>query len=299
MTSRLSLKTQLALLTTIVLWASAFTLIRVSLESYSPGGMALLRFLVASIVMWFIYQRRTDRRSIRGIDLLLSMAIGAIGIGWYNIGLAYGELVVPSGIAGFIASQTPVVIAVLSIVFLHEKMHWTRLSGLALSVLGMVLIALSRGLSFSFSGGVACILFACFSASVYFILQKSLLKKYHFIDLTTYAVWGATLFLLIFSHALFLDVQHASLKATVSVIYLGLLPGSIAYLTWAYVLSQIPATRAASFLYFMPILAAVLGCVFLNEKLPLLAIVGGFVALLGVFVVNQSYRMAKNSASTV
>ncbi|MCC2667478.1 MAG: eamA, partial [Gammaproteobacteria bacterium] len=47
--NKLTLKTKLALLTTVVLWASAFVAIRAGLQGYSPGGLALLRFLIASV----------------------------------------------------------------------------------------------------------------------------------------------------------------------------------------------------------------------------------------------------------
>ena len=39
----------------VVLWASAFVGIRIGLKGYSPGSLALLRYLIASASMIFIY----------------------------------------------------------------------------------------------------------------------------------------------------------------------------------------------------------------------------------------------------
>ncbi len=57
-------KTKIAVATAIILWASAFVGIRAGLHGYSPEGLALLRFLVASIVMGLFYFCSTKTKVI-------------------------------------------------------------------------------------------------------------------------------------------------------------------------------------------------------------------------------------------
>lgn len=293
--TKLTLKTKLALLTTVILWASAFVAIRAGLQGYSPGGLALLRFLIASIIIYFMfYWSRKERLPIQSRDLYRVLFAGAIGIGCYHIALNYGEISVPSGMASFIVSQTPVVTTLLAVFFLHERIHRYGLVGMLLSGIGVAMIALSHHAEFGFYLSVLYVLFACFAGGLYIILQKPLLQKYKAIHLTAYAMWGGTIVLSVFLPDLIHDLQHTSLKATATVIYLAVFPGVIGYSTWGYALSKIPASRAASFLYSMPIFATLIGWVWLGEVPALMAFVGGLVALLGVWIVNRSYKRLVN-----
>jgi drug/metabolite transporter (DMT)-like permease len=292
----LTLKTKLALLTTVVLWASAFVAIRAGLQGYSPGGLALLRFLIASVAIYFVFYRssRKGRPSIQRRDLYRGLFSGVVGIGCYNIALNYGETLVPSGMASFIVSQMPVVTALLAVFFLNERITHDGCLGMGLSVIGVAMIALSHHAEFGFYLSVLYVIFACLAGGIYNILQKPLLQKYKAVDLTAYAIWGGTIVLSVFLPDLIHDMQHTSFKATLVVFYLAIFPGVIGYSTWAYALSKIPASRAASFLYAMPIFATLIGWIWLSEVPTMMAFIGGLVALLGVWIVNHSYRRVIN-----
>jgi drug/metabolite transporter (DMT)-like permease len=287
----LTLKTKLALLTTVVLWGSAFVAIRAGLENYSPGGLALLRLLISSVIIYFIlYRSRKERSLIKKRDLYRVLFAGAIGIGCYNIALNYGEILVPAGMASFIVSQIPVVTTLLAVLFLRERMNRYGVLGMLLSVVGVAMIAFSHRAEFGFYLSVLYIIFACFAVGCYNILQKPLLQQYKAIHLTAYAIWGGTIVLSVFLPNLIHDLQHTTFKATAIVVYLGIFPGVIGYSTWNYALSKIPASHAASFLYFMPVFATLIGWVWLGEVPTLIALIGALIALLGVWVVNYSYK---------
>src|SRR4051812_15811907 len=98
-----SLKTKFALAITILLWASAFVGIRAGLQGYSPGALALFRFLIASVCMGVICLGFPENRhKINFTDTWRLFLLGAVAIAGYHIALNYGELTVPSGIASFI-----------------------------------------------------------------------------------------------------------------------------------------------------------------------------------------------------
>src|SRR5579883_3143052 len=119
----MSYKIKIALVVTVFLWASAFVGIRAGLLGYSPEGLALLRYLIASICMGIIYFRLPQRSTMRFFDICALLAIGAVGIGIYNITLNHGELTVSSGMSSFIISQSPIITTVFAIIFLREKLN--------------------------------------------------------------------------------------------------------------------------------------------------------------------------------
>ncbi len=283
-------KTKIALFVAILLWASAFVGIREGLKEYSPEGLALLRYLIASVFIGIVYFRLPARNHIPYKDICALLIIGALGIGAYSITLNYGELVISSGMASFIISQSPIITTICAMIFLGERLNFLRVMGFLISVMGVVLIAFGEVGGFKWNASITYILLATFLGGCYSILQKPFLKKYHAIEATTYVIWGGTLFLLMYTPKLHHDLLGASVVTTLTITYLGIFPAAIGYIGWNYALAEIPASRAVSFLYFMPFLAMILGWVLLGEVPILLSVGGGIVAMLGVWLVNQSYH---------
>lgn len=284
-------KTKFAVMTSILLWASAFVGIRVGLQEYSPESLALLRFIVASICMSIVYFRFSKRSETKLLDVIKMMGLGVVGIGVYNITLNYGELTVNSGMASFIISQSPIIAALMAIPFLGERLTLTRMIGFIVSFLGVVLISVGQTGEFTFETGVLLVFIAACSGSIFAVLQKPFLKRYTAIEATTYAMWGGTLFLAVYTPTLLNELPRASFVSTLTIIYLGIFPAAIGYLAWSYVLKEMPAARAMSFLYFVPFVATLLGWLFLNEVPTLLSMMGAMLAIAGVWLVNQSYRV--------
>jgi drug/metabolite transporter (DMT)-like permease len=202
--------------------------------------------------------------------------------------LNYGEIAVPAGITSFLISLSPLITLLFAVIFLREEVGAKMIMGMLISMFGIVLIMLSKTNSFNFHIGVLYVLIATFISGIYSVLQKPFLRKYHAIEVTAYIIWGATLFLLIYSPEMLTHLKSASWHATGAVIYLGIFPAAIGYVAWSYGLKEMPASQAANYLYLMPIIATLLGWIWLNEIPGILSLVGGLFALLGVWMVNYT-----------
>src|SRR5690606_32773914 len=91
------------------------------------------------------------------------------------------------------------------------------------------------------------------------------------------------------------ELQQAPAAAIVGVVYLGAVPTALAFTTWAYALSRMPAGRLGVTTYVVPAIVVALGFLFFQEIPTLLAIVGGVVCLVGVALSRQSSRAATPS----
>ena len=289
MTAKLSLKTQLIVAFTMFFWGSAFVGIRVSLVSYSPGSMALFRFLIASFCMLLIYLGLKKRTPISWRECLKLLSLGATSIAVYHVALNQGEVTVASGIASFIVSQAPIITAVLAYFFLNERFTRLGVLGLVISFIGVFIIFKANDVAIRVELGVLYILIAALASSVYSVWQKPFLKKFHAIEVTAFLIWGGTFLLLFYLPDLWREIPKASLLATASVVYLGIFPAAIAYLGWSYVLSKMSASRATNYLYFMPIISSLMGWWLLGEVPAPMALFGCVIALVGVWVVNYSH----------
>jgi len=289
MRTRVDGRTLLAIGATLLFWASAFAGIRVGLEAYSPGHVALLRFLVASAVI-AIYALVTRMPLPNVRDLPAILILGFLGITVYHVGLNYGEVTVTAGAASLLIASGPLFTALLATVFLGERLKILGWAGMCVSFMGVALIALGEGEGVRFDPGAFPILLAALGTSLYFVFQKPYLKKYSALQFAAYSIWAGTLYMLVFLPGLIPAVRAAPLEATLTIAYLGVFPAALAYVTWTYTLSRAPASIATSFLYLSPPLATLMAWIWLKEVPTAISLGGGVLALLGVIIVNTRGR---------
>ncbi len=75
-----------------------------------------------------------------------------------------------------------------------------------------------------------------------------------------------------------------------TMVYLGVFPTAIGYIAYAYALSRMNASVAASFLYLVPVLAYLIAWLWIEETPTALSLLGGAITLCGVLVVNRRTR---------
>ncbi|MFC1984088.1 DMT family transporter [Chloroflexota bacterium] len=279
--------TIIALSIALLLWSSSYAAVRASLPAFTPGHIALLRFLIASILL-AIFAFSTHIKLPKLKDVPMIFLLGFLGVFVFHTAQNYGMITVTAGSSGMTMGSVPIFTAVLAAIFLREKLKLWCWFSIFISFLGVFLIALGEREGVKFDLGIVLILTATIAAAVYFVLQKPYLIKYTALQLVTYMIWAGTLPLLVFTPGLIKEVVHAPLEANIAVIYLGLFPSAVAYITWSYALSRAPASITTSFLYLQPLLAVFIAWIWLDEVPPLISIIGGFVTILGVFLVNKS-----------
>jgi drug/metabolite transporter (DMT)-like permease len=295
-------RTWLAIAGVLLLWASAFAGIRAGMrltpagmpgaDGYGPGQLALLRFGTASIVL-ALYALATRMRMPERRDLPVIALSGFLGISVYHVALNFGEVTVQAGAASLLISAGPVFTALLSAVFLRERLTRIGWGGILVAFAGVALIALSGGKGLRFTPGALLILLSAAVAAVYSILSKRSFKRHTALEFTCYSIWAGTLPMLVFLPGLTRQLPVAAPSATLAVVYLGIFPGAIAYVLWNLALSRMPASLLSSFLYLSPVLASFIAWVWLGELPTPLTLVGGAIAILGVILVQtKGYRSA-------
>ena len=274
-----------ALATTVFLWASLFVATRAAVPYYGPTHLTLLRFLVASLSFGVVLLVVGARRPARS-DWPMLVSSGLLGITVCTLGIAYGTQTVKAGSASMIASLAPVVAALLATVVLGERLGGRGWLGIALGVAGVGTIAFGEGGGLRLEFGAGVLALAAIAQGISFVIQKPGFARFSPLELTGYTMWIGTLPMLVFLPGLPESIQTAPLDATLAILYLGVVPGAVAYYTWSYALSRIPASRAASFLYLVPVLSTGLGWAYLSELPAALSFLGGALTLSGVFLVN-------------
>jgi drug/metabolite transporter (DMT)-like permease len=280
----------IAALVTVCLWASAFVGIRFAGRDFAPGALALGRLVVGSLSLGGLMLARRERLPER-LALGGTVLVGVLWFGVYNVALNAAERRVDAGTAALLVNTGPIFIAILAGLMLKEGFPRLLFAGCIVSFAGTALIgvATSRHGVQGSSGVILCIIAALgYAGGV--VAQKPALRHGSPLAITWLACTVGAVCCLPYAPRLIHDLAHARAAATFWMVYLGLAPTAIGFVTWAYALSRNTAGRMGSTTYMVPPLAVLLGWTFLGEVPPLLTLPGGILCLAGVALARSRVR---------
>lgn len=278
--------TFLSYLFTIILWGSAFPMIKIALNDFSAESLSAFRLILATIILLpFVIIKKLPTPELRDIPVIF--ILGFCGFVIYHTALNFGETLISAGISGILVSTTPIFSSALAYIFLKEHFSkWNWLSSLV-AFIGISIISISKDDYTTINVlGVFIILLASFSESLYFTFQKKYIEKYGFIAFTLYTIMATSPFMLIFIPEIINDIHGATFTSIVSVLYLAIFPTIIPYVLLAYIVKSVGVSDATMSLYLTPIVSLLLSYLLLDELPTTLAIIGGIITLLGVSLSN-------------
>ncbi|MFL5971474.1 MAG: DMT family transporter [Gaiellaceae bacterium] len=276
-----------AAVVTVVLWASAFVGIRAAGEDLSPGALSLGRLAVGSALLGiFVLLQRgrlPGRREWPGI-----VVCGVLWFGLYNLALNEAEQRVDAGTAAMLVNVGPILIALLAGWLLKEGFPRALVAGCAVAFAGVVVIGLAtseRGVAAGW-GAVLCVAAAAFYAGGV-VAQKPLLSRASALHVTWLAATVGLVVCLPFAATLAEEIGDADASSIAWMVYLGVFPTAVGFLTWAYALSRTTAGRMGATTYLVPPIAILIGWALLAESPETLAFLGGALCLGGVVITRR------------
>lgn len=282
---------------TLLLWASAFVVIRHLGTEISPGALTLGRLAVGSAALGVIVAGGVllGRRPAapQRADWPRLLAVGLLWFAVYNVALNAAEQRLDAGTAAMLVNVAPVLLALLAGVGLGEGFPRPLVIGSLVGFAGVVLIGIGTSTTERADvAGVALCLLAALAYAVAIIAQKPLLGRLSALHVTWIACTVGTVACLPFAPALASELASAGPGGVLGVIYLGVGPTAIAFTTWAYALARTSAGRLGATTYLVPPLAIGLAWLVLAETPALLGLVGGAVCLVGVALTRRTTRPA-------
>jgi drug/metabolite transporter (DMT)-like permease len=271
---------------TLVMWASAFVVIRHVAEDISPGALGAGRLLVAALVVLPLVLRRGWVRPTPREWVLL--AVGGVGwFGIYNLALNAGERHVDAGTAAMIIQIGPVIVALLAVPLFGERMHAWLLGGMLVGFAGVAVIA--RGSTTDADASLAGVVLVLVAAAMYAVgvlTQKVLLRRIPSVQvvLVSFLMGAATC--LPFASDLPRIVGDGGAELW-WIVYLGVLPTAVAFTTWAYALTHTDAGKLSLTTFLVPGIATVIAWLLIDEVPPSLTFVGGALAIVGVLMTRR------------
>lgn len=270
-----------------LVWGSTFTAIKLGLESFPPITLAACRFLISGLIFLFL-SRLKDIRSMSRSEIKNEMIVGVLlNIG--NAGVCWSEQYLSSGIAALIVGALPVIFILFNWISFEKKVpHYSVFFAVVLGILGISLISSDDSSSADWKVVLVLILanVAWVAGSLKFRMSKSGLSYY---PRAAVQLLTGSLSLFIFS-TLFGEkviVSSITLPGVFSVLYLAVAGTVIAYSAYSFLLKNIKTELVSTYALINPLVALILGILFLGE--PFTATISLSAALIILSVVLTIY----------
>lgn len=251
---------------------------------------ALLLFITVSL---FLKSEKIEKK-----DLPRFIACGIFGVAINQL-LFFGGLNITTPInAGIIMTMTPILVMFIGSYVLKEKLNFQKLIGIAMGVVGAVLI-ITKGGNFSYSGSTALgdlfILINATSYAVYMVLVKPLMHKYATFTVITRVFFFGFIFMFPFGWGEVTQIQWNTFTPAIwaATVFVIVATTFFAYLLNTYGLKELSPSIVSFYIYSQPLLAAVIAISLGKDNLDPLKVISGLLIFTGVYLVSKPKRITE------
>ena len=274
-----------------ILWGFTWMYLKISLQEMPLYKGLSIRFISAGTIFWIIY-------FTKGEKVQLTKDLGRVYILFtlFNFSLCYyltywGTKFVFSNLGAILWSLLPLCVAFMAHFYLpDDKLTRRKFGGIIIGLIGSILLFYNKdllGQGQTFLGLLAILLSVILAAwpNVHLKMQKSDINPYH-LNAVGMSISGLIflIFALIFESQASIPLDNKNMFA----IFFLTVPGTV--VTWGiyiWLFNHLPVTQISYTAFYPPIIASVVGWFFLDESLPLIAILGSMLIIAGGYLVSS------------
>lgn len=266
------------------IWGSSFFFIAVGLEAFSPGVITMAR-AVLGVATLAVFSRA--RVPIAREDQARVALLGVIWIALPLVIFPVAQQWIDSSVAGMLNGAMPVVAALWATMLLRKLPGTRQLIGIAIGFLGVIAIFLPEVRESSATAlGAALVMVAVVLYALSANLAVPLQQRYGALPVLLRAQI-ASLVIVVPIGVAQLPSSTWAWDAALAMIPLGVLGTGLAFVFMATLVGRAGAPRGSIAIYFVPIVAVVLGVVILGEDVAGIAIVGVILVILGAWITSR------------
>jgi drug/metabolite transporter (DMT)-like permease len=278
---------------TALCWAGNAIVGRLAAGHIPPVTLSFLRWSLAFlIILPFAWKHLVrDWPAIRarlGTMIILSVT----GIGAFNT-LQYWALEHTQALNTLLLqSAGPLFVAIWSLILLGVRLTLAQAGGVALSLMGVLVILLHGDLtalaSIEFNKGdvIFTVALAIFGLYSVLSLKRPEIHGLSFVGFT-FGCGAAALVPLLIWELLTRPLMQLDTANLLSLFYVAVFPSTVAYLCFNRGVQLIGANRAAPFFHVVPVFGTVMSIIFLGEHPQPFHFIGFALVLVGVFVASR------------
>ncbi len=278
----------------VIVWGASFIATKLALRDLNPVTVVWLRFTIGVIILGVAARIRHQVSFPLKQDWLYFALLGFLGVTFHQWLQSTGLQTVQASTTAWVVATTPIFIAILSWIFLRERLAWLQVIGIILGALGVLIVVSNGNISALFTGnfgtpGDVLILVSAVNWAVFSILSGRGLKKYQPTQMMFYVMaigWLFTTVLFLFDGGV-KDIGNLTWTSFGGICFLGIFCSGLAYIAWYDGLQALPATQIGVFLNIEPLVAVMVAWPILHESILFITLAGGAIILLGVRLVQK------------
>jgi drug/metabolite transporter (DMT)-like permease len=264
---------------------SVITRYLVLVSRVSPFLVTLIRFVSGLLVLLALV--RLGSVNFRPVKMSSPYLLGGLFLGVYAFSISYGYLFIPVA-AGTLVFYTAVVMTMVAYSVINDREKLTlRLGlGLLLGLLGVIVITFSKISAVTLPG-----VFLMIATGASWGLYSAYGRKF---EVAFGYTCNSFLILGVFSlaAALVLSSFHQLTLVNLSpfdlglALYMGMISTALSYVVWNRTMKEIPAYLGGLVQVTVPVLASIMGVIFLGELVTTSLVLGGVLVLSGIYLVE-------------
>lgn len=277
-----------------VLWGSTYLAIRIVVEHIPPAMMGATRFLIGGAIMlaWCAFSGR--RIKLSALDLRRVAIIGCLLLVGGNVGVAWAEKTVPSGLTALIVAIVPIWVAVIETFILKgERLKARGFVGLLMGIAGLVVLLWPKLGAGSVGRGVLFGALILMGASLSWATGSVFSRRWDLqVDPFSATGWEMLIAGVVnLGISLALGDHHTvvwTARGVSAIAYLVTAGSLIGLTAYIWLLNHVPTAKVATYAYVNPIVAVFLGWLILHESVDAFTLAGAAVIVASVWLVNTS-----------
>ncbi|MFZ5647568.1 MAG: DMT family transporter [Bacillota bacterium] len=283
----------MAITLTSVIWGMSFLSIKVSVMVIPPMTLALIRFVMASVILVAMLKilepgSRLDQKDIPALSVA-----GIIGITLYFFFENNGVKLITASVASIIIATIPILSILSDYIFFKSPLSPYKAICVLLSIVGVYLVVGANISGPEGRGnllGNLLMLGAAVSWVVYSIVTRPLGKKHSQLFIVTWQTIFGTLSLVPFSLLEMGDWQPVSMTVILNVAYLGIFCSALGYYLYVYAMKKLGISVVSLFINLIPVVTVVSSYFILGEEITTVQMTGGALIVASVYL--ASWRQA-------
>jgi drug/metabolite transporter (DMT)-like permease len=271
-----------------VLWGATYLGMMVAIETLPPFLMASIRFLIAGAILYALMRPR-ERPTRR--HWLSAAIVGTFLLVGGNAVVAWAEVRIDSGVAALIVATIPLWLSTLDAAATGRRPSRAVVGGLLVGFAGIALLIRPGG-DIDVLGALIC-LCAPVSWAIGSLYSRGaeLPSRPLLGSGMQMLVGGAVLALVGLAKGERIDPGAVSGRSLLAVAFLIVFGSLIAYSCYTWLLKVAPTELVGTYAYVNPVIAVLLGAVFLGESItPWMLVAGAAIVLSVVTIVRAQSR---------
>lgn len=271
------------------MWGSSFVWIEIALEAFTPSLIAFLRIALGAATLSFFSKARAK---VERSDM---PAIALLGLLWMAAPLLLFPIAqqwIDSSLAGMINGAVPIFAGIVAAIILRRWPPSKTLAGIAIGFIGVLALtspAVQSSNATALGAGLVLLATAFYGISIN--LAVPLQKKYGSLPLLLRAQLVA-LALTAVPGLIGASQSEFAMNSLLAMIPLGCLGTALAFVGMTTLVGRVGAARGSVTIYFLPIIAIVLGALFQNENIEAISLVGTVLVIIGAYLASRTQTTA-------